>query len=493
MICMRATEPGTGPELLAIVPARGGSIGVPNKPLQVIDGTPILVRTIDMLRAVPQVSRVVVSTEDDTIAAVAHNHGTRVHQRPARLSEPHIPLGLVAQYVADDLDWGGPLGVFQPTSPTLKPATVTRAIEAFLHGDYMSAASVRLDGGLMWDAKGPLFDSRLNRQYRQQYRETGGFHLARKIPAGDDPLVGSPHLRYPVPDDEGIDIDTPSDLDAARRVLGRKRIQIVAGTVGTGHVHRAVALADALVHHDVGIVSAARPEWVKDLTGDRWRIVLNPDLVIFDCLDTDREKVAAEIAEGRKVVCLEDLGPGSDLADLVVNELYDDRRQGVLSGPRFAVLRPEFHAGCHEPRGNADRVLVTFGGLDEAGLGERVAPLVAREADVVFVGERMSSAMLAADLVVTSAGRTVHEAAALGVPCLSLAANERESRHSHCAGVLRLGCAQTTSDAAIQEAVKNVLADHELRVEMSRTSRAQVDGLGLRRIVVAIESLMEGL
>ena len=59
--------------------------------------------------------------------------------------------------------------------------------------------------------------------------------------------------------------------------------------------------------------------------------------------------------------------------------------------------------------------------------------------------------------------------------------------------VLRLGLHATVSDDVIQEATKNVLAHKSLRDEMSETSRAQIDGLGLRRIVHAIEGLMEGL
>ena len=72
-----------------------------------------------------------------------------------------------------------------------------------------------------------------------------------------------------------------------------------------------------------------------------------------------------------------------------------------------------------------------------------------------------------------------------------VAVNERESRHSHCPGILRLGLWASLPDEALQETVRRLLASPELRAEMSTTSRAAVDGWGGRRIAQAIEALLE--
>jgi spore coat polysaccharide biosynthesis predicted glycosyltransferase SpsG len=111
----------------------------------------------------------------------------------------------------------------------------------------------------------------------------------------------------------------------------------------------------------------------------------------------------------------------------------------------------------------------------------------------VVRGGSVSALIREADLVVTGAGRTVHEAAACGVPVLSIAANERESRHSHCDGVLRLGLHVAVSDDTIQGAVHRLLKAPDLRQEMASTARAAVDGLGSRRFVHRAEALLEGL
>ena len=225
------------------------------------------------------------------------------------------------------------------------------------------------------------------------------------------------------------------------------------------------------------------------------------DLVIFDKLDTSAEEVAAVKATGARVVCLEDLGPGSTLADLTVNELYEPSRnvfEHDYTGPRWAVLRPEF-LGLPEyrVREKADRVLVTFGGTDPSALSDRVTPMLADyyHLRTITGGQVVSMAaeMRWADLVVCSAGRTAHEAAACGVPCITIAANERESRHTHCPGILRLGLHNTIRDEQIVGTVESVMKDYARRCEMSETARAAVDGKGMARIVHRIEGLLCGL
>ena len=486
-----ATTPKAG-IVLAIVPARGGSVGVPNKPLRELHGKSLILHTLDTLKRVPEISRVVVTTEDEHIASVCRLHGADVWPRSKHLSEPDVPVALPVCDVVDAEQWDGPVGVFQPTSPTLKPTTISAAIRCFYESDYASLCSVVADSHLIWDDHGPLFESRVNRQGLPPFwRETGGIQLARAVPVGPiDPLVGHPHKLFPIPADEGIDIDDLEDLERARRVMGRKTVALIAvggGPWGLGHFRRQEAIAQELAHHDLIVVQTGDPrEWEP----------LACDLLVLDVLDTGVKRIAQAHANGTKVVTLEDLGPGAHAADLVVNELYEPewRDAHILSGPRFAVLRPEFLAAPKFPvREKADRVLVTFGGTDPANLMERVGRIASREAVVETVNGTMAESMLGVDLVVTSAGRSVHEAAALGVPTISIAANERESRHSHCAGIVRLGLAATLSDDQIEDSVRNVLRSRQLREEMSETSRGQIDGRGTRRIIHHIEALLEGL
>ena len=504
--------------MLAIVPARGGSKGIPRKNIRNLCGKPLILHALTTLRQVPQIERIVVSTDDHEIAAIARMHGYEVLPRPLDLAADDTTIGEVAAHAVKTLDWHGEVGVFQPTSPCVKPATIQAAISTFHEGGYASLASVVADTKLRWDDFRPLYKSRVNRQeLAPEWCETGGIQLARTVPASiTDPLVGNPHYLYQIDADEAHDIDTPDDLEAARRALGRKRIEfrlVASKQLGAGHLFRCLSLADELSHHQIRFGELTG--WARLQVLDRGYLVggwASPDLVVFDTLDTQVDEIAACKAKGAKVVTLEDLGPGGEIADLVVNELYADARSNVVCGPRWSVLRPEFLSLPRVPtRERAGKVLVLFGGTDPSRLSERVSLVCAREASVtVLVGPGATPGQFASgvdvvragsvaelvrqhDLVVTSAGRTVHEAAACGVPVVSIAANERESRHSHCEGVLRLGLHVGVSNDAIQETTYRLLKAPELRAEMAATAHAAIDGLGSRRFSYRVEGLLEGL
>src|SRR3989344_3925291 len=73
--------------ILAIIPARGGSKGVPGKNIKQIAGKPLLAWTIGAAKGSKHVTRVIVSTENDEIAAVAKKHGAEVpFMRPEQIA-----------------------------------------------------------------------------------------------------------------------------------------------------------------------------------------------------------------------------------------------------------------------------------------------------------------------------------------------------------------------------------------------------------------------
>jgi len=502
--------------MLGVVPARGGSKGIKRKSLRVIAGRPLLGHKIEALRAVPELTRVVVTTDDPEIKGWCETHAVEVVNRPAVLAADDTPVAAAVQHACASLGWDGEVGVFQPTSPTLRPETISDAIRVHREGRYATTISVADDPHLVWFQHAPVHPVRANRQQLSPLlRETGGFFLCWSMPAGTlDPLVAEPTHLYRVPAGEAVDVDTADDLETARRFLLRKRIEFRFAAdeqTGTGHLYRCLALADELNHHEVWFRwYPGLAVWAQEMVKARgYRVenfpAVDPDLVVFDCLDTEVRDVSECKSRGARVVTLEDLGAGASVADLTINELYGD-------GPRWAVLRPEFidPPGFQVRDGKGLRTLVTFGGSDPAGLNQRVGRLAALSGECrvmlgaharefaqsgvrIVRGASMASEMLAADLVVCSAGRTANEAAALGVPTVTIAANDRESRHVHAAGVLPLGLHAALSDDQIRETVDRVLRSESLRREMSETSRAAVDGLGCRRIAMQVESLLEGL
>ena len=78
--------------VLAVIPARGGSKGVPRKNLQNICGKPLIAYSIEAAKGVSRLTDIIVSTEDEEIAQVAVDHGADVpFMRPAELAEDLTP------------------------------------------------------------------------------------------------------------------------------------------------------------------------------------------------------------------------------------------------------------------------------------------------------------------------------------------------------------------------------------------------------------------
>jgi N-acylneuraminate cytidylyltransferase len=93
----------TTPSTLVIIPARGGSKGIPRKNVLPLLGKPLIVWTIEAARQAQLVTRVVVSTDDEEIAEVARGAGAEVLMRPAELAEDNTATEPVLVHVLDTL------------------------------------------------------------------------------------------------------------------------------------------------------------------------------------------------------------------------------------------------------------------------------------------------------------------------------------------------------------------------------------------------------
>jgi N-acylneuraminate cytidylyltransferase len=116
---------------LGVIPARGGSKGVPRKNLRTLLGRPLIAWSIDAARQARLIDRVVVSTEDAEIAEVARREGAEVLPRPAELATDTATTKAVLEHAVAALS-PDELVVLQPTSPVRVGGLVDRAIERFL-------------------------------------------------------------------------------------------------------------------------------------------------------------------------------------------------------------------------------------------------------------------------------------------------------------------------------------------------------------------------
>ncbi|MCU0723789.1 MAG: acylneuraminate cytidylyltransferase family protein, partial [Planctomycetes bacterium] len=113
-------------DCLAIIPARGGSKGIPRKNLRPLGGKPLVVHSVDQALVCPRVGRVVVSTDDAEIAEVSRRAGAEVVERPAAISGDTASSESALLHVLDARKARGEedpsLVVFlQATSPLRRP------------------------------------------------------------------------------------------------------------------------------------------------------------------------------------------------------------------------------------------------------------------------------------------------------------------------------------------------------------------------------------
>jgi N-acylneuraminate cytidylyltransferase len=173
-------------EVVAVIPARGGSQGVPRKNLRRVGGVPLLGRAIRSARAAVRVDRVVVSTVDAEIAAVAREWGAEVVDRPVAISGSTATSESALLHALDVLGADDGVLVFiQATSPFIDPLDLDAAVERVLSGDSDSLFSAVESWGFVWrdgdgGAIGVNHDLRVRprRQDREpEYLETGAFYV----------------------------------------------------------------------------------------------------------------------------------------------------------------------------------------------------------------------------------------------------------------------------------------------------------------------------
>jgi len=226
-----------GCRFLAVIPARGGSQGVPGKNIKPLAGRPLLAYTIDQARAVPELDRVVVSTDCPRIREAAEREGAEVVDRPAALATAEARTEGALLHALDTLEAEGEtfdcVVVLEPTSPFRSPALIRRGMERMSASrEAVSLLAVRA----VHEIVGRLDEAGVFRPFvpgqprrRQErtpaYAEASTLYLCRTDHLRrTGSLVCDDWLGLVVDEAEAIDINTPDDFLFAE-ILMRKRTE----------------------------------------------------------------------------------------------------------------------------------------------------------------------------------------------------------------------------------------------------------------------------
>lgn len=214
---------------LAIIPARGGSVRLPDKNLQGINGVSLVAMAVQQAMAAGLTS-VVVSTDRSQIAIEAARYGAWVLSRPARLAMADTPMIQVLRHAADEAEAGriGPAGPFdvtvllQPTSPMRTVGDIAACL--VLQHETQADSVVSVVAG----ADDTMFQMRHARRLEKVpdvVVPNGAVYVltTAALAAGHDWYSGMAYA-YPMPKDRSIDVDTAFDLACARMAMEPARV-----------------------------------------------------------------------------------------------------------------------------------------------------------------------------------------------------------------------------------------------------------------------------
>lgn len=478
--------------VLAVIPARGGSKGIPRKNVRLMNGKPLIAYAISNANNCPAITDVVVSSDDEEILTIGKKYGAYPLRRSEKLAQDAVTLDPVIYDAVIQMEQINHINydvviTLQPTSPLLTASTLNKAINSFFVSEYDTFISATNQPHLSWSKNEngffPLYKKRLNRQQLEpNYLEAGAFFISRREFVTENSRIGKKVSVYEIPVQEAVDIDTINDWLVCENFLKRKRIAMrVDGTIKTGleRVRHCLTLAYNLFGHDVVFVTKETCNQglkliqssnfpIKTITCDNdFFAYLNEnkfDIVVNNCLDTTAGYIKTLKSYCDRVITIDDMGEGAMYADIVINPLSADdaNRKNVYCGEKYICLRDEFSIAKVKPFSEeVKNVLVIFGGTDQSNLTKRVYDMACslnskypnitfnfvpglgydckangvdtKESKNIFVIENsnyISEYIEMADIAITSQGRTVYELASLGVPSIVLAQNEREMSHS---------------------------------------------------------------
>lgn len=176
--------------MICVIPARGGSRRIPNKNIRDFHGKPIIAYSIELGKKT--CDRVIVSTDDDEIAAVALAYGAEVHERPSELAKDEIGTQEVIGGVIKDIGLQGDIMCLYATSPLISVTNIQFAKDAHDRDPFLTCR---------YSTNGP--------------EPSGGFYIANNLffRVGYDPYK----FGFPWPT-EDIDINTIEDWKLAEQL-----------------------------------------------------------------------------------------------------------------------------------------------------------------------------------------------------------------------------------------------------------------------------------
>ena len=470
-------------KILAVIPARAGSKGIPNKNIRIIGSKPLIYYSIKNALDSKYITDIIVTTDSEHVRIIANQMGVKSIPRKAELCGDAVTLdSVIYDAIPKETKWDY-IVTMQPTSPTLKVDTLDKAIEYAISNKLDTLISAVNFPHLSWievdGHKKPNYKERLNRQYLPPYYiETGAFVISDAKIVTEKTRIGNKVDVYELSGNEAQDIDDFIDLQSAVATLNNQKIGIYVNgnkKTGIGHIYRTLEIADEFYSKpdilynknetDSSIFDDTTHNIIPvDGVGDLFnRCKENKyDIFINDILTTtiDYMNELRAVLPNAKIINFDDDGEGILNADLVFNALYEktDLNQ-VKVGEKYYIPGKTFL--FYDPiriKDEVNKVFISFGGADSQNYTDRLLNIISKpeyenynftivlgkakenveklleynqknNIEVFYDIKNMPELMSKCDIGITSRGRTGYELAMLGIPCIVMAQNKREEKN----------------------------------------------------------------
>ena len=219
---------------IVIIPARGGSKGLPDKNIKIFAGKPLIEHTIEYAKSSKLIDDIIVSTDSSKIATISQNAGASIIMRPNELSTDTASTESAIQHVIKNYNQKPKnIVLLQVTSPLRPYGSLDNALKHFIYNKYDSLLSICPTHKFFWKIKGSNFISAeydfLNRPRRQDIKE----EEQRFVENGSIYIFSYEHflntenrlggkIGYVIwPEEYGMEIDSALDFEIIEKIYNR--------------------------------------------------------------------------------------------------------------------------------------------------------------------------------------------------------------------------------------------------------------------------------
>ena len=499
---------------LIVIPAIKKNAAIPDQLIKKLNGITLIQRAIDTaLELANSVDQVLIITDSDEIGLIAQRNGIAFKKDKALfLNSENIVTEVINR--TKDFPQENVL-LYRANTPLIESSDLQSAYLKFLElNDSMLVSVKKEDRRIFSVNNGFLVKTKID----NFCEEIGAFYIFNKSVVTKGNFKQVPFF---VSSRKSIEIRNYQNWWICEKMLQRKRIVFhVFGShkIGMGHIFHSLSLAHEITDHEVILVCNEKYELaVKKIASIDYKVIaskdeertildLNPDMVINDVLNTEKDFILKLKENGAIVVNFEDLGSGSSHADVVFNELHETpQKEGAhyFWGHRYLTLRDEFdNAKPNSFVNRVEEVLIMFGGTDQNNLTlktlkvildtcqmKKIMISIVCGAGYVYLDKltdfiskcgydkielhqaifHLSEIMERSQIAISSNGRSVYELAEMNIPSVIISHHKRELTHDFAkqeTGFVNIGVFNENTSVDIRDAFTKLIDNKNYRLQL---------------------------